>query len=462
MSAGADDPRAGDIADGHAGSPGPPSHGERRLFAAIACVFVALAVAYSLILILGFGPDEPRHFQYLPLMVEQHRLPRVLPEGGELGGAIALHPPLYYSLLVPLYVSLRETAGLWWTQRILRLVSPIFGVLVLWLVWRSARRVFPRSPYAAALVPGLMAVWPHFVMDHSVINNDNGANLAGAGLIYFLVHRPGGAWTAKSALIGGLLLGAGALMKGQLLLCLPPVLLAIMAWDHGRDFWRQPRFWRNTAIALAALAVVAGWWYARNFALYGALNYVAPGYRGLPEGVSLIDGLSVGLVQSLVAVTFMGLFHSIWVQVGWFPEAMAGPLYAALAVLLAAAFAGWVVLAARARRGERLWGARRWRDLTAMILPFILIYLLIHLVVIFVHMGPHQGGRYAMFALPGFVVFLVAGWRFIVPRRFRTLGAVAVLALFLVLNAASMFNLLTYLNPTHAAGFSFWTTMPGT
>ncbi len=442
--------------------PGPPTRAERRMFAAIACVFVALAVCYGLIIRLGFAPDEPRHFQYLPLMVEHHQLPRVLPDGTELHGGIALHPPLYYSLLVPLYVALREPAGLWWTQRILRLVSPLFGLAVLWLVWRSARRIFPKRPLVALFVPGLMALWPHFVMDHSVINNDNGANLAGAALLYFLVQRPGGPWTIRAAMIGGLLLGAGALMKGQLLLCLPPVLLVIMAWDHGRDFWRQGAFWRNAALAVGVLATVAGWWYARNYALYGTLNYVAPGYRGLPQGLGLIDGLTTGLVQQLIAATFLGIFQSIWAQVGWFPQAFAGPVYWTLGVLLAAAFAGWIVFALHVRRGEDALPPRRARDLTAAILPFILIYALIHAVVIFVHAGPYQGGRYAMFALPGFVMLLVVGWLWLVPSRLQRLGAVATLVLFVALNAMCIWNLAMHLNPTHAAAFSFWTTMPGT
>lgn len=437
------------------------SRRERRWFIAIAAVFVALAITYGLIIPLGFGPDEPRHFQYLPLMVDAHQLPRVLEGDREVGGAIALHPPLYYALLVPFYVPLREIAGLWWTQRLLRLLSPLFGLGVLWLVWQSCRRIFPDRPATAVLVPGLIAVWPHFLMDHSVINSDNGANLAGALVVYFLVTRDRGPWTARDALVGGLLLGIGALMKGQLLLCLPPAMAVIMAWDHGRAFYRRGIFWRNAALAVAGLLLVAGWWYARNVMLYGSINYVAPGYRGLPEGLSLLDGLTTGIVQSLIATTFLGVFRSIWAQVGWFPEVAAGAIYVVLGALLAAAFIGWIIHLARARRDDEP-PVGQPRNLLAMILPFLLIYGLIHLVVIFVHVGPHEGGRYAMFALPGFVVFLVAGWLRATPPRLRLPAAVAVLALFVLLNALSMYNIVTVLNPTHAAEFNFWTTMPGT
>ena len=178
--------------------------------------------------------------------------------------------------------------------------------------------------------------------------------------------------------------------------------------------------------------------------------------------MSFVDALAAGYVWMLVRRTIVGVFLSIWAQVGWFPEAIAGPLYRLLGVLLAICGAGWVYLAIKAARGKTEVTRRRMRDLTAVMLPFLAIYLLIHYVVIFVHQGPHQGGRYAMFALPGFVTFLALGWQAVVPRRLRAVGAALVLAFFLLLNAVSMWNLVTYLNPTHAAAFSFWTTMPGT
>jgi len=439
-----------------------PSKSERRWFLAIAAVFVLLALAYGVIIPLGFGPDEPRHYLYIPLMLEQHQLPRVLPDGRELQGAIALHPPLYYAILSVFYFPLKALGGTWLAQRVFRLFSPAFGVVTLGLIWATCRRVFPERPGLALFIPAMMAVWPHFVMDHSVMNNDNGANLAGALFIYFLVSRPGGAWSARSALLGGLVLGIGALMKGQLLLCLTPVFIVVMAWDHGRDFLAQTKFWRNLVLALGTLIVVAGWWYARNFWLYGELNYVAPGYAGLPPGVSFIDALAAGYVWMLVHRTIVGIFLSIWAQVGWFPEAIAGSLYTVLGVLLAVAGAGWVCVAFRAARRKTQVTPRRARDLTAVMLPFLTIYLLIHYVVIFVHQGPYQGGRYAMFAFAGFVTFLALGWEAVAPRKLRAVGAAVLLAFFLLLNAVSMWNLITYLNPTHAAAFNFWTTMPGT
>jgi len=444
------------------GPPGSATGGAGRAFGAIVALFLLLAFLYSAIIPLGFGPDEPRHYLFVKLMTEQHKLSRVMPDGRELGGAIGIHPPGYYLFLSIFYFPAQWLGGVWWTQRLFRFFSPFFGVATLGLVWGACRRVFPDRPWLALFIPAVQALWPHFLLDHSVINNDNGANLMGAAVVYFLVCRPEGQWPARSALIGGLLLGLGALMKGQLLLCLPPVLLTMMAWDHGRRFFADPRFWRNVLLVVAVLVVLAAPWYGRNVVLYGQINYVAPGYEGLPPGMSLLDAWGAGLLQSLVLRTVVGIFHSIWVQVGWFPESIAEVLYTGLGMLLALAGIGWLRVAVRYRAGKLARERGAVRGFAALVLPFILIYLLIHYVAAVVHMGVYQGGRYAMFAIPGFVTLLAVGWTSAAPRRLRLIGAVAVLAFFLLLNVVSMWNLITFSNPTYAPGFDFWTPIAGT
>ncbi|MFQ5810439.1 MAG: ArnT family glycosyltransferase [Armatimonadota bacterium] len=435
---------------------------ERWHFAPIVLVFVALSLAYNALMRLGLGPDEPRHYNYVPLMVEQRQLPRTLPDGTELGGAIVLHPPLYYSILALFYVPAKALGGPWLVQRVFRLLSTGFGAITLALIWATCRRIFPRRPSLALFIPALVALWPHFVMDHSVINNDNGANLVGALFVYFLVSRPRDGWRPRAALVAGVLVGIGGLMKGQLLLCLPPVLLAIMAWDHGSGFLRRIGFWRSLAVSGGAALLVSGPWYARNIVLYGQFTPVPGGYTVIPPGVSFFELWRAGGAHKLVGDALVGIFHSIWAQVGWFPQSLGRPLYGILGGLLVLAALGWAVIALKLRGGVLVPAARQSRHFSAAFLPFVLICALTIYVTMYVHFGAHQGGRYTLFAIGGFAAFLAAGWRAAVPRRFRLLGAVLVLAFFVVLNAVSMWNLITYLNPTYAPDMTFWTPIRGT
>ena len=434
---------------------------EQRGFLWVCGLFVVLSVTYSFIIRLGFGPDEPRHWLYLPLLWKQHCLPRVLPDGTELGGAIALHPPLYYLLVSPAYLLGNALGGPLLAQRMIRGMSPLFGLAMLWLAWNSFGRVFGQRRGAALCAVALLALWPHILLDHSVINNDNLANLSGAAVAWFLVSRPGGAWSRRDALIGGVLLGIGALSKGQLLLCLPPSLAIMLAWDHGRDWYRQPAFWRNLGLTALAATLVCGWWYGRNFWLYGSINYVAPGYSGIPQGMGLGQAISEGVIGHLVLRAVGGVFLSVWCQVGWFPQASANLLYALLGVVLAGAAVGWVRFGLKLRAGQAAIEPRQLRDFAALCLPFAFIYLLLLYVSTFVHMGVYQGGRYALFAVGGFVAMLVAGWRQWLPERLRLPLGVALLALFLTMNLLCMSNLANVLNPTYAPGVTLTTPIPG-
>ncbi len=74
-----------------------------RVLWAIIGVSIVLGLIYNAVILIGFGPDEPRHMAYVKLLAEEHIFPFILPDGNEYKGAHSLHPPLYYVLLVPLY-----------------------------------------------------------------------------------------------------------------------------------------------------------------------------------------------------------------------------------------------------------------------------------------------------------------------------------------------------------------------
>jgi hypothetical protein len=423
--------------------------------------FVALSLTYSAVIPLGYAPDEPRHYAYVKLLVERRLLPRTYPDGHERAGAIAVHPPLYYAALGLLYYPAKAVGGAWGAERLFRLVSTGLGVGALLCIRAIARQAFPGSSGLPLFITALTALTPHFLMDQSIINNDAAANFACPLFVLFVLARRERGWRLADAGACGLLLGLCALLKGQVLACLPPVFLLVLAWDHGRGFLWRGTFWARAGLGLGLLVALAGWWYVRNLVLYGQITYLPTNYRGLPLGVSLGDAWVQGLVPSQILRALRGLFQSVWAQVGWFPASLADGLYALLALLFALALAGWVAALWRRRMGRAVEALQQPRPLLALFLTFGVTYALVLYIAVFQHIGWYQGGRYLLVGLAGLTTFLAVGWHTAVPARYRLAGAALVLAVFLLLNAGSIWNLLTFLNPTYAPGVGFFTPIAG-
>lgn len=443
-----------------------------------ALALLLLSLTYSYVIPLGYGPDEPRHYCFIRLLWEGRQLSRMLPDGRELGNAIAIHPPTYYLVEGLLWYPARwlgQTLAPHARQgplralvvgteptrvpddlldeavahRVFRLTSPLWGLATLTLTFLALRSLWPSRPRLVLGATWLMALWPHALMNFGTITNDCGANLGGALFVWYWACRaPRGPGDWRHAAWAGAVTGLAGMMKGQLLLCLAPVTFVSFAWPHGRAFWHSPAFWRQALVALLVLLAIAGPWYGRNLVLYGQINYVAPGYEAIPRGMTFLDALLVGLVGRVLLATAGGLFRSIWAQVGWFPDALAPVLYALLGLLTAAALGGAILgLTARRRLAAPPLGPERTRGLAALLLPYPMILLLNIYVVLFVHFGPYQGGRYHLFALPALATALVWGWLGLPRGRWVLIAA---LGLFVLLNAVSLANLATYLNPVHA------------
>jgi hypothetical protein len=149
-----------------------------------------------------------------------------------------------------------------------RLVSLLCGLATTLLAWRLVRLWWPAAPLAALAAAAFTGLNPQFLFSAVAISND-AMNAAACALVVVL---------ASDALLRGrssrfwLLVGGAAgialLVKYSSLLTAAPVALLWLA------LWRQrggQTALRALLWALAGLATTAGWWYLRNWLLYGEL-----------------------------------------------------------------------------------------------------------------------------------------------------------------------------------------------
>lgn len=208
-----------------------------------------------------------------------------------------------------------------------RWLSLLLGCLTLWCTYRTAKLAFAlpnagqndsatRGPLQAWL-PLIVTAWtaaiPQFAFISAACSNDSMIIATSAATLYWLARL----FVASQARtikwlewVGlGVLLGLAALSKlqGLGLIGLTGCAILVIAW--------QQRSWRlllTTALTVGLpLAMVAGWWYARNVLLYGDLfgiSYllVNNGQRTEPVTWATLPG------------ELRGLRYSFWGLFGWF------------------------------------------------------------------------------------------------------------------------------------------------
>ena len=180
---------------------------------------------------------------------------------------------------------------------ILRLYSILLGTGTVWLVFRCGALVLgdPRGSLVAAL---LVISIPGFIHISASINNDNLVTLlytAGIYLCLRMWHRR--CISAREAFLSGVLLSAIALTKINGLSLFAVIFGSAIVGAFSKRFaWRQ--VFRLIVVSLVLVALLAGWWYLRNFQLYGDPLALAATLRiwgrgGVPQVISLFEAKGV-------------------------------------------------------------------------------------------------------------------------------------------------------------------------
>jgi 4-amino-4-deoxy-L-arabinose transferase-like glycosyltransferase len=272
----------------------------------VIAAFVALALIYSFAVPLFEGPDEIWHYAFANHLASGGELPVFDANRPATFLRNGAHPPLYYALIAALIAPIdradfpaeyrfnlaspRITPGASGTSpnllihtahedfpfrntalagHLARLVSIALGTLTVVGIFVVARHLL-REDRLALLATALVAFIPQFVYGTALINNDALAAASATWLLYTLLRlMEDGRW--RWAVLSGVLLGITLLSKIGMIAVLPiPALALLIMWWRSRK--RGSRITHHVSLGLliyAAAALIAGWWYWRNFALYG-------------------------------------------------------------------------------------------------------------------------------------------------------------------------------------------------
>ncbi len=422
--------------------------------AALLLAFLLLGAAYSVVTPIFEAPDEIHHFFYVKHIADTGRLPQQSLPGqpGTPSGPARLEawaqegsqPPLYYTLAAALIAPL-STAGaeslLWenehanlgdplhllnknrivhtdaetWPYRgsvlaihLARWLSLLLGAATVLVTYLVAGLLLapdegglpePRPPLGLAAA-ALLAFTPQFIFMSSAVSNDVliallatlGAWISLRGLL-----RPFKGWP----IVLGLILGLAALSKvsGLVLWLLVGIVLLAVGLHRGRI--------RETLVHLGIIfgiaLLVAGWWYYRNWRLYGDVT-------GLGPMLDIVGRQAEPLGWRALLSQFQGLRISYWALFGWFNLPLPDWLYRVLDAFVVLALLGFAVAWSR---GESL----GLRDARWLLLPVGWIGLMLVSVARWTMLTPGAQGR-LLFPAAWAVSFVLAlGWSRWTGRR---------------------------------------------
>ena len=315
-------------------------------------------------------------------------------------------PPLYYLLAA----GVEQLAGRLGSRGeivALRAISIGLGLGLLIVIYAAGRTLAPAWPELAPLATGLAAFLPMHTAMGAAINNDMLANLLASASLLVALRGLRDGFDRRAALLLGGLGGALLLTKFTVYLFLPLTLAALAVGASVPAAPGEPRRWRRAAglvgLALAVSALLSGWWFVRNVAVYGW-----PDLFGLLQHDRVVVGQPrwPGLGEQLESVRFFvySLFRSFWAQFGWMAVVLDGRFYGLFLLLLVLVGAGlrefW--------RRERL----RWPTAARQGLALLLAALgLVLLEVVVYNLSFIQAqGRYLYPAILPFALLTALGW----------------------------------------------------
>lgn len=329
--------------------------------------YLVLGTLYSVTTPAFEAYDEAWHYPYIKYLADGHGLPVQPGTGDYPWHQEGSQPPLYYALGAALtfwidtgppqriyqrnpHATAGDPAamdnknmiihgpeegfpyrGVYLAVHLIRLLTVLMGAAMVVFVYLTAWELRPDQALAAAAA-ALVAFNPTFLFVSASVNNDNLINVLAAIILWMSLRLLKGA--RPRPVIFGLLLGGAALAKLSGLWLLPLVAIAGVYRGWKDQAWL--RWGEKLVMTLVVAALIAGWWYLRNWWLYGD-----------PTGLNLMLSIAGGRSDPPNLAEGEGVFISYWGLFGGSNVAFSEPVYRtfeAAAVIALVGLAAWLVL----------------------------------------------------------------------------------------------------------------------
>ena len=431
---------------------------------AIVFLFLSCGLAYDSATPIFEGLDEVWHYAMVKRLADLEGLPIVRPGEDTAWRQQGTQPPLYYAILSAAtawvdssdYASHRmlssnqlsiglpqDTEGekFWYYHtraegfpyrnttlavHLGRWISLLMAAGVVALSYALARELLPDWPQVAVLTAAIVAFNPGFLFISAQVNNDNLVNLLGAAAAQMLARLWRRGFSPRLSIGLALICGLAALTKlnGLLILIVIAVTASLCAAKHRS----LKQFCSLGLLCVVVSTIFAGWWYARNFILYGS-----------PFPIEIHRSFVTTRALSLweVLQQFWGHHASYWGVFGLSNIVMPPQVYQAYAVASWLAFIGV---------GIWIWRYSR-RVPNSLSVPILQSAILIIGTLYWTRTAPGPAGRLTYPAIGTVSLIAAIGFLAVIPHRWHR-SAVATLSI--VMTMIAFATPFAVIRPTYA------------
>jgi hypothetical protein len=318
--------------------------------------------------------------------------------------------PAYAVIGWPLFLARHQDITL--QLYLVRLNTVLMNVGIILLAYLTARTIFPHSPFLILGVPILILFNPQHTHLLSTVNNGNLAELLAAAVLYLLVRGmiDGFSWFK---IITILILSIVAMWTKATAYFLPFAIGTV-----GLFFlWQYRRHWR--------------WLLPGGLILAGAAYFLAPDRLKLllPDAWSLLQTRGFNLDP----IVPQDLFRSFWAMPGWTIFYLHPIWYQILGIGCILALVGLVILTIT--NGGSILAGQNQTQFQALAVLAVAVIVAIGILLAWnglTHDIVYRQGRSIYPVAMPISLFLMLGWRQLIPQDWRRVGLLAVtLALFL-------------------------------
>ncbi|MCH2187851.1 hypothetical protein MK280_18505 [Myxococcota bacterium] len=284
----------------------------------ISAVWAALYIGKAFRMPLPLGFDAHAHLAYIDFLLREGKPPTAA------YGFSTYHPPAFHTLVAVLSWVTGIGPSSEWAAGLYRLVPMAAGWTTVWLTGRAARRLWPEEalrPSIAIAVAGLLPM--NLYMSTYVSNESLHATWVSASLVLATEIILAPAWTWRRSLLLGVTLGLGLLTKFTSLALAPLIagLTASRLWIVDRQPMRRVLGGGGTLLLIAGC--IAGWFYARNWLLFGdpvvwnldvpgkPTWWMLPGFRSANSYLRFGEALSYPFFSGFVSF-WDGVYSTLW------------------------------------------------------------------------------------------------------------------------------------------------------